>query len=96
MDYYGLKSVLASTKEPLSLSSPSRSFSVAGPASKAYIPPTLEKVIFEGERPTVVLVSAVGATGKTALARQLSRDTELPILAYSAASRTPIPLQAEH
>jgi hypothetical protein len=28
----------------------------------------------------VILISAVGATGKTALAEQLSRETRLPIL----------------
>lgn len=80
MNYYSLKAILASQKHVLPLSNPSISFSVAGAQAKAYIEPAFEKVIFESEKPVILLVSAVGATGKTALAEQLSRDMQLPLL----------------
>lgn len=80
MQYYQLKSVLASSKQVFPLMRPSDSFMVAEPSTRTYIQPTFEKVIYETEKPTVILVSAVGATGKTALAQQLSRETQLPIL----------------
>jgi hypothetical protein len=80
MNYYNLRSILASRKRPLTLAAPSASFSVAGPQAKPYIEPAFDKVIFETEKPTILLVSAVGATGKTALAQQLSRDLQLPLL----------------
>lgn len=80
MNYYNLKAILSARKTPLEVSHPSPSFAAAEPNEKPYIEPTFEKVEFEKERPTVILVSAVGSTGKTALARQLSRDAQLPIL----------------
>jgi hypothetical protein len=80
MNYYHLKSILASTKVPVKLRTTLPSFSVAGETSRAYIEPEFEKVIFESEKPTIILVSSVGATGKTALAEQMSRDTGLPLL----------------
>jgi len=80
MNYYHLKSILSTAKAPIALRDPSSSFSIAGKQSKAYIEPTFEKIIFETEKPTIILVSAVGVTGKTALAEQLSRDTGLPLL----------------
>ena len=80
MKYYQLKAILSARKAPLEVSNPSPSFATAGPNEKPYIEPTFEKVEFEKESPTVILVSAVGATGKTALASQLSRDVQLPIL----------------
>ena len=83
MDYYNLKAILASRKKAQHLSQPSASFSVAGAQVKPYIEPTFEKVIFDTENPTIMLVSAVGATGKTALAEQLSRDLQLPLLDLS-------------
>ena len=80
MKYYHLKALLSARKTSIEVSHPSSSFATAGPNEKPYIEPTFEKVEFEKERPTVILVSAVGATGKTALARQLSRDLQLPLL----------------
>jgi hypothetical protein len=84
MDYYHLKSILAARKRQFHLRETSESFFIAGERTKPYIEPSFEKVLeFERERPTVILISAVGATGKTALARQLSRDTGLPIFDLS-------------
>ncbi|MBE0671431.1 MAG: hypothetical protein IH588_12645 [Anaerolineales bacterium] len=83
MNYYNLKSVFNSGKTPFTLRTPLPSFSVAEPSIKPYVDPSFEKIEFETEKPTVILVSAVGATGKTALAQQLSRETKLPILDLS-------------
>ena len=80
MDYYQLKSILSSNKRTFSLTAPSDSFRLAGPATRAYIEPIFGKILFEAEKPTVILVSAIGATGKSALAQQLSRDIGLPML----------------
>ncbi|MBI4192465.1 MAG: hypothetical protein HY525_18250 [Betaproteobacteria bacterium] len=80
MNYYHLKSILSTGKKPIAIRSSSSSFFVAGKPSKPYIEPTFQKVIFESEKPTIILISAVGATGKTALAEQLSRDAGLPLL----------------
>jgi hypothetical protein len=80
MKYYHLKSILAAEKTPFTISDPSPSFFIAGQRSRLYIEPTFTKVIYEVEKPTIILVSAVGATGKTALAEQLSRDVGLPLL----------------
>lgn len=83
MDYYQLKSILLSSKQIFHLSTPSESFVMAGQSTRPYIEPTFEKVFFEKEKPSVILVSAIGATGKTALALQVSRETGLPILDLS-------------
>lgn len=80
MNYYLLKSVLSAGKSALPLSTPSASFRVAPTNAKAYIEPNFEKVFFETEKPTIIIVSAVGATGKTALSLKLSRDLGLPLL----------------
>lgn len=80
MNYYDLKSALASGKGAINLKSPSESFYLAAASGDPYIQPTFDKVFYPEERPTVILVSAVGATGKTALARQLSIETGLPVL----------------
>ena len=80
MDYYQLKSVFSSRKKQFDLLHPSDSFLLAGPSTRAYVEPSFEKIIYEAEKPTVILVSAVGATGKTALANHLSREVGLPVL----------------
>src|SRR5688572_20730053 len=80
LDYYLLKSIVSARKKPMDLRETTDSFFVAGPATKPYIEPSFEKILFDSERPTVILISAVGASGKTALAEHLSRETGLPIL----------------
>lgn len=80
MQYYNVKSLFLADKKPLKVREETHSFYIALRGSKPYIEPTFEKVIFETEKPIIILVSAVGATGKTALAEQLSRDTNLPLL----------------
>lgn len=45
-----------------------------------YIEPSFSKIDFPKEKPSILLVSAVGASGKTTTAHALSFDTQLPIL----------------
>lgn len=80
MQYYSLKSILASKKIKIDLENPLPSFGIEGPIDRPYIEPSFEKIIYETEKPTIILISAVGASGKTALAQQLSRETQLPVL----------------
>jgi hypothetical protein len=82
MKYYHLKSIVFSKKQAFKLKCPSDSFSQAPPQIKAYIEPAFESIDWPDavEHPAVILISAVGATGKTALAHNLSRETGLPVL----------------
>ncbi|EXI67368.1 MAG: hypothetical protein AW07_04526 [Candidatus Accumulibacter sp. SK-11] len=80
MKYYDLRALLSSGKQVFTVTDPSPSFQVANVGDRPYIEPMFEKAIFETERPTIILVSAVGASGKTALARRISNDLRLPLL----------------
>jgi hypothetical protein len=80
MNYYNLKSIVAATKKSFPMRVTSESFYLAGKREKPYIQPSFVKVLSEAERPAVILISAVGATGKTTLAQVLSNDTNLPLL----------------
>lgn len=80
MNYYNLKSIVSATKKNFPMRAPSDSFCLTGKRDKPYITPNFSKGIFETERPAVILISAVGATGKTALAQVLANETGLPLL----------------
>jgi hypothetical protein len=80
LSYNLLKSIVGSGKTTFSMRTPSGSFSMTEKPDRAYIEPTLKKIEYEYEKPTVLLVSAVGATGKTALATALSSEIRLPLL----------------
>lgn len=80
MKFYDLKSLVAAHKEPIQMRAASPSFQVAPARTDPYIEPSFDKVEFHVERPPVILVSAIGATGKTALAQVLSNSTGLPLL----------------
>jgi hypothetical protein len=80
MKYYFLKSIVCANKVQFTMRETSPSFYVAPETSRPYIEPTFEKIVYDSERPTIILISAVGATGKTALSQQLSRDVKLPLL----------------
>ena len=56
------------------------SFQVCSSPITSYVEPTFTKVIFEDEKPTFLLISAVGASGKSILGKRLSADTGLPVL----------------
>lgn len=80
MQYYDLKSLVASQKQPVPLKSALDSFLVATQRSAPYIEPTFTKEEYPTERPAILLVSAVGASGKTTTARALAHDAGLPVL----------------
>ena len=80
MKFYNLESIVASQKVTYDMRMPTDSFYIAPPRSTSYIKPTFSKILFETEKPQVVLISAVGATGKSALAHVLSNSTRLPLL----------------
>lgn len=80
MQYYGLKSVIASLKQPIELKSTSDSFYLKSARVAPYIEPTFSKIEYPTEKPAILLVSAVGASGKSTTAQALAFDTHLPIL----------------
>lgn len=80
MNFYSLHSLVSAQKKPIPLRQTTDSFGVAPKRREPYIEPTFRKIEFEQEKPTIILVSAVGATGKTALAQVLSDRTGLPLL----------------
>jgi hypothetical protein len=80
MNFYGLRSIVASQKVAFDMRAPSESFRIAEARQQPYVEPTFSKVEFETERPQVLLISAVGATGKSALAQVLSNISNRPLL----------------
>ncbi len=80
MNFYGLNSIIEAGKKTFAIKDPTESFCVSSERNEPYIEPNFDKVIFEQERPVVICVSAVGATGKSSLAQVLSNQTGLPLL----------------
>lgn len=80
MQYYGLKSIVASQKAPIALMDTSDSFFIISDKVTPFIEPCFSKTEFPTEKPPILLVSAVGAAGKTTTAHALSFNTQLPIL----------------
>ena len=80
MNYNDLKSIVGSRKTTFEISTPTASFHVAATQSRSYIQPSFTKQEFNEEKPRFLLVTAVGASGKSALAAKLSADTKLPLL----------------
>ncbi len=80
MQYKSLKSIVSSRKVPVALQTTSDSFFVKPIRVAPYIEPRFSKIDFPKEKPSILLVSAVGASGKTTTAHALSFDTQLPIL----------------
>ncbi len=80
MNYYNLKAMLAATKGTFELASPTESFYIVSERHSSYIEPSFEKLAYDSERPSVLLISAVGVTGKTTLANVLSYDVGIPLL----------------
>ncbi len=80
MQYKVLKSIVASQKGPVALQNYSDSFFVKPTQVAPYIEPSFSKIEFPKEKPSILLVSAVGASGKTTVAHALSFDIQLPIL----------------
>lgn len=84
MDYYGLQSIISSQKKQVPTGKESDSFFTIKDKNPAYVEPKFSKVEkFPVEKPAVILVSAVGASGKTTAAHSFSADTGMPILDLS-------------
>lgn len=83
MNFSNLASIVAAQKKAIQMKESTNSFGVAVELTQPYIEPTFSKVEFENEKPPVLLISAIGATGKTTLARVLSHKTSLPMLDLS-------------
>ena len=80
MNYYNLKAMLAATKGTFELAAPTESFYIVSERHTSYIEPSFDKLAYDSERPSVLLISAVGVTGKTTLANVLSHDVGIPLL----------------
>jgi hypothetical protein len=83
MKFYDLLSLVTANKQTFPLHESTDSFSIAKYRSVPYIEPTLTKSEFSQEKPTIILISAVGATGKTTLAQILSHQSNMPMLDLS-------------
>lgn len=83
LSFPNLTSIVTAQKKSISMKENTASFVPAVQRTQAYIEPTFSKIQFEREKPPVLLISAVGATGKTTLARVLSHQTGLPLLDLS-------------
>ena len=80
LSYNLLKSIVSSAKTNFTMAAPSDSFSIASKSERPYIHPQLKKIEYEHEKPRIMLISAVGAAGKSALAKALSFETQLPLM----------------
>jgi hypothetical protein len=80
LNYQDLRSIVGSSKSSFALSAATESFQAITDGERPYITPTFAKDSFDEEQPQFLLVSAVGASGKTALANKLSSDIGLPVL----------------
>ena len=80
MQYSALRLILSSRKSPVEHPYTSASFFVNAARVTPYIEPSFSKIVFPTEKPAILLVSAVGASGKTTTAQALSFDLQLPVL----------------
>ena len=80
MQYNMFRSIIASKKIQIDLANDSDSFFVKRIRINPYIEPSFSKIDFPKEKPSILLVSAIGASGKTTVAEAISFDVQLPIL----------------
>ena len=80
MTYYDPLSTVKSGKKAIRMRFPSESFFVQTTPVTPFIEPRLTKREYPIENPSIILVQAIAASGKTTTARALSYDTQLPIL----------------
>ena len=80
MTYALLKSIIASHKVPSPPQHISHSFFLTDERVHPYTEPTFTKISFPAEKPSLLLVSANGASGKTTTAHALAHDLHLPVL----------------
>jgi hypothetical protein len=82
MNFHDLRSIISSKKSKFKMENASPSFQVSANITRRYIEPSFTKAdgFFDVEQPTFLLISAVGASGKSMLSMKLSLDTGLPLL----------------
>jgi hypothetical protein len=80
MNFHNFQSMIGSRKRAFEMKTATDSFAVAPARAKPYIEPSFTKNEFDAEKPQVLLISAVGATGKSTLAQILSNRLNLPLL----------------
>ena len=80
MNFYNFQSIIGSRKRAFDMKVATDSFSISGARQEPYIEPSFTKNEFDAVKPQVILISAVGATGKTTLAQVLSHRLRLPLL----------------
>ena len=80
MNFHNFQSIIGSGKRNFVMKATTDSFAIATERTTPYIEPTFTKNEFDVEKPKVLLISAVGATGKSALAEVLSTRLNLPLL----------------
>ena len=80
MTYNHLRSILSSRKDHIEIETPTNSFFLVDDRIDPYVPPTFSKIEYPTENPSIVLVSAMGASGKTMTAQALAFDTKIPML----------------
>lgn len=80
MNYSLFRSIVGSNKTSISIATPTNSFYIPSKRVDPFIEPDFEKIDFPSEKPSIILVQAVGASGKTTTANALSHDLHLPIL----------------
>lgn len=79
ISFRNFQSIVQSRKRSFEIGTPEESFQIAAERTAPYIEPTFTKNEFSAEKPQVLLISAVGATGKSTLAQVLSSRLKLPL-----------------
>jgi hypothetical protein len=80
MNFHNFQSIISSRKRAFEMKATVDSFAIADSRNTPYIEPSFTKNQFDVEKPQVLLISAVGATGKSTLAQVLSSRLSLPLL----------------
>ncbi len=80
MNFHNFQTLVGSRKRAFDMKAATDSFAIAGARTDPYIEPSFTKNQFGVEKPQVLLISAVGATGKSTLAQVLSNRVNLPLL----------------
>ena len=80
MTYYDLLSIVKSGKREIPMQNSSESFFVPSKPPDPFIAPRFKKQEYPTEKPSIVLVQAIAASGKTTTAHALSFDSKMPIL----------------
>src|SRR5260370_37112973 len=80
MNFHNFQSIIGSQKRTFEMKAATDSFAIAPARKDPYIEPSFAKSDFDVEKPNVLLISSVGATGKSTLAQVLSNRLNLPLL----------------